>query len=54
VLVRHRLIVALAGPRPAAVLAETVRNHLSSIPAELQVEDRSAAIVRAREAGLGR
>jgi DNA-binding NarL/FixJ family response regulator len=33
---------------------KTVRNHLSSILLKLQVEDRSAAIVRAREAGLGR
>lgn len=33
---------------------KTVRNHLSSIFAKLQVTDRSAAIVRAREAGLGR
>jgi DNA-binding NarL/FixJ family response regulator len=33
---------------------KTVRNHLSSILVKLQVSDRSAAIVRAREAGLGR
>jgi DNA-binding NarL/FixJ family response regulator len=33
---------------------KTVRNHLSSILVKLQVEDRSAAIVRARQAGLGR
>jgi DNA-binding NarL/FixJ family response regulator len=33
---------------------KTVRNHLSAILLKLQVEDRSAAIVRAREAGLGR
>jgi DNA-binding NarL/FixJ family response regulator len=33
---------------------KTVRNHLSSILTKLQVTDRAAAIVRAREAGLGR
>jgi DNA-binding NarL/FixJ family response regulator len=33
---------------------KTVRNHLSAIFTKLQVTDRSAAIVRAREAGLGR
>jgi DNA-binding NarL/FixJ family response regulator len=32
---------------------KTVRNHVSSIFAKLQVADRSEAIVRAREAGLG-
>ena len=32
---------------------KTVRNHISSIFAKLQVADRSQAIVRAREAGLG-
>jgi DNA-binding NarL/FixJ family response regulator len=32
---------------------KTVRNHLSSILLKLQVQDRSTAIVRAREAGLG-
>jgi len=37
------------------VLSEkTVRNHVSAILAKLQLADRSAAIVRAREAGLGR
>jgi DNA-binding NarL/FixJ family response regulator len=36
------------------VLSEkTVRNHVSNIFAKLQVADRSLAIVRAREAGLG-
>ena len=36
------------------VLSEkTVRNHVSSIFAKLRVADRSEAIVRAREAGLG-
>lgn len=35
------------------VAPKTVRNHVSSIFAKLQVRDRSEAIVRAREAGLG-
>lgn len=34
--------------------AKTVANHLSSIFAKLQVSDRSEAIVRARDEGLGR
>lgn len=33
--------------------AKTVANHLSSIFAKLQVADRAAAMLRAREAGLG-
>jgi DNA-binding NarL/FixJ family response regulator len=33
---------------------KTVRNNVSAIFAKLRVADRSAAIVRAREAGLGR
>ena len=33
--------------------AKTVANHLSSIFVKLQVTDRSEAIVRAREGGLG-
>jgi DNA-binding NarL/FixJ family response regulator len=38
----------------ALVLApKTVRNHVSNIFSKLQVRDRSEAIVRAREAGLG-
>ena len=32
---------------------KTVANHLSSIFTKLQVADRAAAILRAREAGLG-
>lgn len=36
------------------VSEKTVRNHVSNIFAKLQVVDRSEAIVRAREAGLGR
>jgi DNA-binding NarL/FixJ family response regulator len=33
---------------------KTVGNHISSIFAKLQVADRAAAIIRARDAGLGR
>jgi DNA-binding NarL/FixJ family response regulator len=33
---------------------KTVRNHVSNVLNKLQVADRGAAIVRAREAGLGR
>jgi DNA-binding NarL/FixJ family response regulator len=33
---------------------KTVANHISSIFSKLQVTDRSEAIVRAREQGLGR
>ena len=33
---------------------KTVRNHVSNIFTKLQVADRTQAIVRAREAGLGR
>ncbi|HEX6710814.1 MAG TPA: response regulator transcription factor [Rubrobacter sp.] len=36
------------------VSPKTVRNHVSNIFLKLQVADRSQAIVRAREAGLGR
>lgn len=36
------------------VSEKTVRNHVSNIFTKLQVADRSEAIVRAREAGLGR
>jgi DNA-binding NarL/FixJ family response regulator len=35
------------------VSGKTVRNHVSNIITKLQVVDRSAAIIRAREAGLG-
>jgi RNA polymerase sigma factor (sigma-70 family) len=37
-----------------AVSEKTVRNHVSNIFSKLQVADRAEAIVRAREAGLGR
>jgi DNA-binding NarL/FixJ family response regulator len=33
---------------------KTVRNNVSNVLAKLQVADRAEAIVRAREAGLGR
>jgi DNA-binding NarL/FixJ family response regulator len=33
---------------------KTVRNHISNIFSKLQVADRAEAIVRARDAGLGR
>jgi DNA-binding NarL/FixJ family response regulator len=57
---RDVLDLLAAGKRNSVIARElslsekTVRNHLSSILAKLQVADRSAAIVRAREAGLGR
>jgi DNA-binding NarL/FixJ family response regulator len=57
---REVLDLVAAGQRNSQIanqlqLSEkTVRNHLSAIFTKLQVTDRSAAIVRAREAGLGR
>ena len=57
---RDVLDLLAAGKRNSVIAGEldlsekTVRNHLSSILNKLQVADRSAAIVRAREAGLGR
>ena len=36
------------------VSPKTVRNHITNIFAKLHVDDRSEAIVRARDAGLGR
>jgi DNA-binding NarL/FixJ family response regulator len=41
--IAHELMISL----------KTVRNHVSNVFTKLQVSDRSAAIVRAREAGLG-
>jgi DNA-binding NarL/FixJ family response regulator len=40
--------------RTLVVAPKTVRNHISNIFAKLGVPDRAQAIVRAREAGLGR
>jgi DNA-binding NarL/FixJ family response regulator len=40
--------------RRLVVSPKTVRNHVSNILGKLHVADRSQAIVRAREAGLGR
>jgi DNA-binding NarL/FixJ family response regulator len=37
-----------------AIAPKTVRNHVANVFNKLQVADRSQAIVRAREAGLGR
>lgn len=39
--------------RRLGVSAKTVRNHVSNIITKLHVSDRSAAILRARDAGLG-
>ena len=47
----------LANPAIAAQLSlseKTIRNHVSNIFAKLQVADRAEAIIRARDAGLGR
>jgi DNA-binding NarL/FixJ family response regulator len=47
----------LTNPQIASRLGlsqKTVRNHVSNVLNKLQVADRGAAIVRAREAGLGR
>lgn len=59
---RERQILDLiaAGRGNAAIAQDlvlslkTVRNHVSNIFGKLQVADRAAAIVKAREAGLGR
>lgn len=40
--------------RELRISLKTVRNHVSNILTKLQVPGRSAAIVKAREAGLGR
>ena len=57
---RDVLELVAQGRRNAAIAAalgmapKTVANHLSAIFTKLQVTDRSAAIVRARDGGLGR
>jgi DNA-binding NarL/FixJ family response regulator len=56
---REVLEMIAAGKGNAAIAHElmislkTVRNHVSNIFTKLQVSDRSAAIVKARKAGLG-
>jgi len=57
----HEVLDLIAAGRSNADVAETlvlspktVRNHVSAIFAKLQVAGRSEAIVRARQAGLGR
>ena len=57
----HEILHLLAAGRANGQIAsalhlspKTVRNNVSTIFAKLQVADRSEAIVRAREAGLGR
>lgn len=37
-----------------AISPKTVRNHVSNVLSKLQVADRAEAIIRARQAGLGR
>jgi DNA-binding NarL/FixJ family response regulator len=56
----HEVLELIAGGLPNARIAaelvispKTVRNHISNIFAKLQVADRSEAISRARDAGLG-
>jgi DNA-binding NarL/FixJ family response regulator len=57
---REILDLLAAGRRTAAIAQElflspkTVSNHLTSIFSKLEVADRAAAIVRAREGGRGR
>jgi DNA-binding NarL/FixJ family response regulator len=51
-------LMAAGGDNPAlarrlGVSGKTVRNHVSTILTKLQVADRTAAVLRAREAGLG-
>lgn len=43
--------MALAGPLYLSV--KTVRNHISNILLKLQVADRTHAVIRARDAGMG-
>jgi DNA-binding NarL/FixJ family response regulator len=39
--------------RRLGVSSKTVRNHVSNIITKLHVADRSGAIIRARDAGMG-
>jgi len=57
----HEILALIArhetNPEIARLLCfspKTVRNHVSNIFTKLQVADRAGAIIRAREAGLGR
>jgi DNA-binding NarL/FixJ family response regulator len=56
----HEVLGLLAAGRDNAAVArrlgvssKTVRNHVSNIITKLQVSDRSGAILRARDAGMG-
>ena len=56
----HEVLGLLAEGRDNAAVArrlgvssKTVRNHVSNIIAKLHVADRSGAIIRARDAGMG-
>ena len=56
----HEILVLVAEGRSNSEIAQrlgitskTVRNHVANVFAKLRVADRSQAIVRAREAGLG-
>lgn len=56
----HEVLALLADGRNNTDIAhslgnseKTVRNHVSNVFAKLRVADRAAAIIRAREAGLG-
>jgi DNA-binding NarL/FixJ family response regulator len=37
-----------------SISLKTVRNHVSNIFSKLQVADRAQAVIRAREAGMGK
>jgi DNA-binding NarL/FixJ family response regulator len=56
---REILDLLASGQRTGAIAQQlflspkTISNHLTSIFAKLQVTDRAAAIIRAREGGLG-
>jgi DNA-binding NarL/FixJ family response regulator len=57
----HDILELVAAGQPNPTIADrlglsekTIRNNVSSILTKLQVADRSSAIVRARDAGLGR